>query len=557
MKRKRIFEKSLAAALAIVITAMGSGCGSTSSTETAGTAESMTASAETAGTETASATESTSAEGTEAEEDLYGEEVTINVMAWDRGSAAPGTTTEDNAMTRWIQEQVKEKLNINVELTAVPRAESDDKLNIMMAGGSAPDIVFTYEQSLFYNYASSGALHDLTDVYAKYGSNIEEYCGEAQDISMLGDAKYAVMKQRGTENPRHVAYIRKDWLDELGMELPTTKEELGEYLYAVQENQLAGDSTIPWAMSGRADTEKVYLNFVGSYVNLESERDAYIYSEAYMAVAPGSKDGLQQLNEWYNDGLITQDFPTDTSEDMYKAAIANGNAGFVLDDTTAPWASIEVLNDAAGHETFVPVMCFDLEDGSYRNPFNPRYAMFVMIPSSVSEEKLEACMKYLNWMADPEVAVNITYTPEYETNEEGVALAPTAQEKSDLGYPDNNGDFNIMNENFSWMNDNEIMAQTNYDTQTSEWASLEWYENYYETRLVGKYTFPVYAYISDAEQTYGADIKSGMIEFVYNVICCPSDQFETVYESGYNELVNSGLQSILDARAEYYDSVNG
>ena len=114
-----------------------------------------------------------------------------------------------------------------------------------------------------------------------------------------------------------------------------------------------------------------------------------------------------------------------------------------------------------------------------------------------------------------------------------------------------------MNENFSWMNDNEIMAQTNYDTQTSEWASLEWYENYYETRLVGKYTFPVYAYISDAEQTYGADIKSRMIEFVYNVICCPSDQFETVYESGYNELVNSGLQSILDARAEYYDSVNG
>lgn len=66
-----------------------------------------------------------------------------------------------------------------MEFTSVPRAESDDKLNIMMAGGSAPDIVFTYDQNLFYNYASSGALHDLTDVYAKYGSNIEEYCSEA------------------------------------------------------------------------------------------------------------------------------------------------------------------------------------------------------------------------------------------------------------------------------------------------------------------------------------------------------------------------------------------
>ena len=51
---------------------------------------------------------------------------------------------------------------------------------------------------------------------------------------MVGDQKYAVMKQRGTEEPRHMAYIRKDWLDELGMEMPTTKEELGEYLYAVK-----------------------------------------------------------------------------------------------------------------------------------------------------------------------------------------------------------------------------------------------------------------------------------------------------------------------------------
>ena len=38
------------------------------------------------------------------------------------------------------------------------------------------------------------------------------------------------------------AYIRKDWLDELGMEMPTTKEELGEYLYAVKEQMCIRDS---------------------------------------------------------------------------------------------------------------------------------------------------------------------------------------------------------------------------------------------------------------------------------------------------------------------------
>ena len=59
------------------------------------------------------------------------------MMAWDRGNAAPGTTTENNALTQWIQEQVKELYNINVEYVSVPRSESDDKLNIMMSGGTA------------------------------------------------------------------------------------------------------------------------------------------------------------------------------------------------------------------------------------------------------------------------------------------------------------------------------------------------------------------------------------------------------------------------------------
>ena len=79
--------------------------------------------------------------------------------------------------------------------------------------------------------------------------------------------------------PRHVAYIRQDWLDELGMDMPKTKEELGEYLYAVKEAKLGGDNTIPWAMSGR----------------------------------------------------------TDTTEDGMKADVANGRAGFVLGDATQPW----------------------------------------------------------------------------------------------------------------------------------------------------------------------------------------------------------------------------
>lgn len=543
MKRKSLLKKSAALCLAAVM-ALTAGCGGDTSS-TAGTAQEETTGA--AGGETAAADSASS--------EKFENEVTIRVMLWDRGNAAPGTTTENNALTDWVKQQIKDTYNINVEYVAVPRSSSDDSLNIMMSGGTAPDIVFTYEQSLFYNYAVSGALADLTDVYEQYGSNIKEYCAEAQTVGVLDDVRYAVMKQRGSEDPRHTAYIRQDWLDELGMDIPTTKEELGEYLYAAKENNLGGENTIPWAMSGRADTEKMYLNFVGSYVDLASERDGYVYNEGYMAVAPGSKDGLKQLNQWYNDGLITTDFPTDTAEDIYKADIANGKAGFVLDDTFNPHDSFKILVNSLGKETFVPVQCFDLADGSYRTPFEYRYAMFVMVPATTEGEKLEASMKYLNWLADPENAKIVRYTPDYTEDEMGVASEPTQAEKDEKGYPGTCDDLCIMNLNFDWVSDNDVLAQVLYDTQETEWASLDWFKNYYEVRAVGKYRHPSYAYISEAEQTYGVDVKNRMIEFVYTVVCCPSDQFEATYESGYQELVNAGLQQILDARGEYYDSL--
>lgn len=545
MRKKGLLKRSLALLLTAVM-ATAAGCGKEAAP--AADAPAQKAEAETV----AEQGEQTAA----AQEDLYGDEVTIRVMVWDRGNAAPGTTTEDNTLTKWIQEQVKEKFNINVEYVSVPRSESDDKLNIMMSGGTAPDIVFTYDQTLFSNYANSGALHDLTEAYNKYGSDIEKYCQEAQSIGFLGDSRFAVMKQRGTENPRHVAYIRQDWLDELGMEIPKTKEELGAYLYAAKEKNLGGSKTIPWAMSGRGDTEKMYLNFLGSYVNLESDRDAYIYNEWYMSVAPGSKDGLKQLNTWYNDGLITQDFPTDTAEDVFMADISNGSAGFVLDDMSHPWASFEVLNNNLGKETFVPVQCFDLPDGSYRMPYEYRYAMFVMIPSSTGEEKVDACMKYLNWMADPEVALNIRYTPEHTVDEFGVAVEPAAEVKEEKGYPGTCDDLCIMNLNFDWVNDLEVLAQTDFANQQTQWASLEWYQNYYKVREAGKFRFPVFSNVSEDEQTYGSDIKTRLIEFVYTMICCPADQFDATYEARYKELQNAGMQKILDGRAAYYDSVN-
>ena len=485
-----------------------------------------------------------------------GEEVTIKVMVWDRGDAAPGTTVEKNTQTEWIQKEMKENYNINVEYVSVPRSSSDDKLNIMMSGGSAPDIVFTYNQSIFYNFAQNGGLADLTQAYESYGPDIKKYVSDAQQMGQIEGKQFAIMKQRGVEAPKHTAYIRQDWLDKLGMQMPKTKEELGAYLQAVKDKNPGGVSNvIPWAMSGRNDTEKGYLNFVGSYVNPKDEKDTYVYSEAYMAVAPGAVDGIKKLNEFYNKGLITKDFATDTTEDIYKAQVSAGDVGFFLDDTERPWDYITIMNQTLGAKnTFVPVQCFELEDGSYRTPFEQRYGMFVMIPKS-SEKKLEACMKYLNWQADPEVAENIVYTVEHKRDENGVPIKLSGEELASKKYPGTCDDLNIVNLSMEWTKSKDAIVSKWFKDQSVDWADQEWFSNFYDVRSEGKFRYPVDSNISQAEADYGQNVENMMIEYVYKLISCSPDQFDSLQQAEYNNLVNAGLQKILDARAEYYDSI--
>lgn len=135
MQKKSLLKKSLAILVAAAMTAGLAGCGGSgdsgsSETPSSGSAES------TEGSQAAEGGEESSAEGGEAAGDLFGEETDIRVMVWDRGNAAPGTTTEDNTLTQWIKDQVKEKFNINVTYVSVPRSGSDDQLNIMMTGGA-------------------------------------------------------------------------------------------------------------------------------------------------------------------------------------------------------------------------------------------------------------------------------------------------------------------------------------------------------------------------------------------------------------------------------------
>ena len=478
------------------------------------------------------------------------ETTTIRVMVWDRGDAPAGGSAEQNKMPEYINEQIAD-LGIQVEFVATPRSGSEDVINTWMAGGTAPDIIFTYDQGVFINFATKGGLADLSEAYETIGTTIQEYVDDVQNMGNIDGHQYALLSKRGAAYPRHTAYIRQDWLDELGLDMPTTKEELIDVLYKFKEEK---PDCIPWAMNGRMDTEKTYLNFVGSYVDFEDEKDEYVYSEGYIIMHDGALEGIKELNKLYNDGIIGKDFATDTDESLFKSAVASGKVGFVLDDNTRIFDYLDALNTDNEGTTFVPVSAFTREDGEIRNPYEYAYGMYIMVPV-VSEDKVDACMTYLNWLADPVNAENVAYSPEHTVDEDGVPVAFTGDELQEMGYKSTLDDYNILNKHFAFTEtkDGIVAGWAN----VNKWETREWFENLYDTIQIGFFRYPTMSQTVEAEANFGAAIKTDMIGYVYRLISCDTADFDSLQEQLMNDLVNGGLNDILEQRAEYWDEVYG
>jgi putative aldouronate transport system substrate-binding protein len=536
-------KKKLLSSLCLLLTgALFVGCGSTSSPSTNGN--------------TSTGTGTTASQGGGSSTPTNEAPLPLNVMIWDRGNSFSGTTPEDNATSRFIKESVLAEYNVDVTFVSVPRSGSDDVVNVMMAGGNAPDLVYTYSRNLFGDYALKGGLTDLSSYVAEFGPNIQATLGDdILSVGVIDGKQYSIPAKRNTQKIKHTGYIRKDWVEAMGMSMPTNKAELIEVLYAFKEQDPGnvGANLVPWAMGGTQDSEKFYLSFVGSYADISSEKDLYLYPGASRVTAPGTVEGLRVMNQLYNDGIIKKDFAVDTSDEIYRQDIANGYAGFIVEDSTRPidglWVEALLSNDPSAE--FVPINIFDHPDGTISTPADPLYGMYIMVPK-VSEKRAEAAVKYLDWLAQIPNSMAVMFGEGYAVTEAGVPIPLSNSEREAQGLAATPNDFTTITQYWDYSGNLKAVA--------SEWASAhqylsqEYFENLFETVTSHKYNEPVFQDILSSETRYLNNLNKLMIEFAYKSISAPTANFDATYQSEYNKLFQSGLQEVLDERGAYYDN---
>ena len=497
-----------------------------------------------------------------AAEGASGERVTLKIEVFDRGNTPTGMTIQDNYLTRYVQESFGDPNNIDVEFVPVPRSEEIEKLNVLMSSGSnVPDIVFTYDPNTFNRYASQGGLTDVGPLLDEHAPNLKAFLGD--DVLEYGEfegTQFSIPAKRSNTG-KYASFIRQDWLDALGMPVPTTTDELYETLKAFKEQDpgQTGGQVIPFGMT---IASAQYETMLWSFIEPLSDEERFtltqqLGSNDYPTLLPGFKEGLAFMNKLYNDGLISKDFGLDEDKKKFYEDISSGKTGFFSEDDVNLYyenGTYDILKANEENANVLPIDVFTNSEGKYVKPKYAPNGMYIMIPKS-SQRPVEA-MKYLEWMASDDHLFHIQNGVEGEnfTMEDGipVALENPSQEAIDRMFI--SGDMAIISNGKQLGNEEDNMKarQLQFPTRYQEDVALAQEianRDTVEMVVTGR---PI-----EAQTKYATTLQDKFNELIVKSTMATPDQFDTVFENMLRDYMTNGGQAILDERTQLYEELKG
>ena len=228
------------------------------------------------------------------------------------------------------------KLFLNVD---VSRRLAEDEialnavLNTGIAGGSLPDVMIV-PADMFYVLAENGVLQDLSAAYEEsknypYLTEILDLAPDMMAKGMIDGELLGIPEIPASYSNTQVLWVRQDWLDKVGMEAPTTIDEMIEVARAFKEAQLGGEDTIPIGMTNSDLANNWhfhdYRGILAAYgavfdTWMEQDDGTYIYGNTCDAM----KDGLLALQAMYAEGLFKSDFAV---TNIIDEEVANSRVG--------------------------------------------------------------------------------------------------------------------------------------------------------------------------------------------------------------------------------------
>lgn len=309
----------------------------------------------------------------------YPETVTYTVgqMA-AKYSTLSGTPYEkDNATNNVWTRYFKDKLNVQntTKFEANDGTDYGQKVSMSIVSGDIPDIMVVPDYATLQQLYDNDLIADLTDAYEKTASDRIKEIYDSYGDRVLDNAKFdgklmAIPTTEISHGPG-VLWLRKDWMDKLGLQEPKSLEDVEKIIAQFIEKDPGGNG------SGKTvglvvDNENVAGISGGQYSlnNIFSLYGAYPKqwmddgngNAVYGSIQPEMKPALTKIADMYKKGLIDRQFAVRTGDDR-KALLTSGKSGAFLDNWWGSWTVADNLKLNPDAE-WVSYVAPQSEDGS-------------------------------------------------------------------------------------------------------------------------------------------------------------------------------------------------
>lgn len=260
---------------------------------------------------------------------------TLGQMNGANNSNLPeGDTYEDNAYTRYLRKMLNIQ-NDNVYM------ESEDRysefVNIIVKDQTLPDVMVVSDRETLKELVENDLVEDLTDAFEKCTSPrikemYESYGGELLEAGKF-DGKLMAVPETVIDHGPNLLWLRKDWMDELGLKEPETLEDAYEIIEAFVKNRmgteegeepvgLACDTNLVGTTSSSYSVDTIFDSFHASPQRWICKDGEIMYG----SLTEETKNALSSLHDLYKRGILDKNFALRAPNNI-RDLVAEGKCG--------------------------------------------------------------------------------------------------------------------------------------------------------------------------------------------------------------------------------------
>lgn len=327
---------------------------------------------------------------------------------------------DDNVLTNLLEERT----NVRVDLRLVSSQDYKDRMNLMFAAqADLPDMINLQRTDINGQllWGVQGVLLPLNDLIEEQAVFFKEMLQERPQVENLVTAadgniySFPNVSSCPHCDPSNRFWINKNWLDALGLDMPTTTEEFRRVLTEFKEgdpngNGEADEIPLIGARTGWQMDPTIFL--LNSFVNWDLIEKMHIEDGEIVPtfIQEEFRDGLAYMNRLVEEGLLD---PVSFTQDQNQLRTLLASAPTVIGVFPAGGAFFE--NNENSANTYVHLDPLEGPGGVRNAPFNPWTGIGQGSGSvTVAAENPEVAVRWFDQFFDYELSLKARFGVEGE-----------------------------------------------------------------------------------------------------------------------------------------------